>query len=104
MHAQQRSYTQRNHQDLWDKFWKDKDGNVVIFQMPNFILITWVVLTIISLFVPRGHVQETIWWASTITLAVWSLVEMLKGVNYFRRTLGLVVLLITIASAFGLGR
>lgn len=106
MHAQQRPYIQARHsqQDWWDKIWKDKRGNVVIFQKPNILLIAWAVLTVISLFVPRGSTQENIWWISVAALGLWSLLELFRGVNYFRRALGAIVLLITVASMFGVGR
>jgi hypothetical protein len=106
MHVQQRSYahSRRDHQDLWDKFWKDKHGRVVIFQVPNILLIGWAVLTVVSLFVPRGQTQETVWWLSVALLGVWSLLEISKGVNYFRKSLGVAVLLLVVASIFGVGR
>jgi hypothetical protein len=104
MHVQQRTYSRRSEHDLWDKIWKDKHGKVVIFQMPNILLVGWAVLTIISLFVPRGQAQETFWWLSVATLGVWSLLEIWKGVNYFRKALGLVVLFMVVASIFGVGR
>jgi hypothetical protein len=97
-------HSNRSQQSLWDKIWRDRNGHVVIFQMPNVWLIAWAVLSVISLFVPRGGTQNVIWWISNIVLAVWALLELLKGVNYFRRGLGLVVLIATIMSAFGVGR
>jgi hypothetical protein len=93
----------RRQYDLWDKFWRDKKGNVVIFQWPNALLIAWAVLSVLSLIVSRGHTQQLIWWVGNITLAVWALVELIWGVNYFRKALGLVVLLLSVASALNLG-
>jgi hypothetical protein len=89
---------------LWDKFWRDKHGDVVIFQMPNVLLYLWAGLSLVSMFTPRGKVSDGFWWASMASLAIWSLLEIFKGVNYFRRVLGLVVLGFTVAAAFGLGR
>lgn len=97
---------QRQHryesQDWWDKFWKDKDGNVVIYSRPNALLIAWVVLTLASLFAPRGMFEAIFWWASLAVLTAWSLLEIFKGVNYFRRTLGALVLIMVILAAFKL--
>jgi hypothetical protein len=90
--------------NLWDKFWYDSRGKVVVFQWPNIWLIGWVVLAFLSMVVPRGKSSDIFWWASTAVLAFWALLEIFKGVNYFRRLLGAAVLLLTIASAFNIGR
>lgn len=89
-------------QDLWDKFWKDKDGNVVVYQRPNIWLIGWVVLTLISLFL-NGTVSNYFWWAALVSLTVWSLLEIFQGVNYLRRLLGVIVLVLTIMAALKAG-
>jgi hypothetical protein len=94
----------RGRDSVWDKIWRDKHGDIVIYQHPNVWLIGWAILACISLFVPRGTNQEVFWWLSNIVLAIWALLEIFKGVNYFRRGLGLFVLLVTIAGAFGVGR
>lgn len=85
--------------DLWDKFWKDKNGNVVVYQHPNALLIGWVVLALISLFV-SAKLADVLWNASLGVLAIWSGLEIWKGVNYFRRSLGVIVLLLVVLAAF----
>lgn len=85
--------------DLWDKFWKDKNGNVVVYQHPNVFLIGWVVLALGSLFV-SSKLADTLWQLSLAVLAVWALLEIVKGVNYFRRLLGAFVLLLVILATF----
>lgn len=90
--------------DLWDKIWRDKHGKVVIYQNPNWALIGWAVVTFVSLIVPRGTAQEVLLHISQGLLAIWSLLEIFKGVNYFRRALGVLILAITIAGIFGVGR
>lgn len=89
-------------QDWWDKFWKDKDGQVVVYQRPNVFLIAWVVLTLISLFM-TGTVSNVLWWAALAVLAIWSLLEIFRGVNYLRRLLGVIVLLLIVAALFKVG-
>lgn len=89
-------------QDLWDKFWKDKHGRVVVWQMPNVFLIGWVVLTLASLFT-NGNLATGLWWAALAVLAIWSLLEIFKGVNYLRRLLGLIVLAVIVAAIFKVG-
>lgn len=82
-------------ENLWDRLWRDKKGRVVIWQRPNILLIGWAVLTTISLFVGR-KTGDMIAIAGDITLIAWAILELLKGVNYFRRLLGLAVLIFAV--------
>jgi hypothetical protein len=83
--------------EIWDKFWRDREGKVVIWQTPNAFLIGWAVLTTISLFL-SGKASDVFAFAAEANLVVWALLEIFKGVNYFRRALGLVVLIFAIMS------
>jgi len=95
--------SQRDRRDLWDKVWRDRHGHVVVFQMPNIWLIAWVILTLISLLSPSHNTANLFWWLSTGVLVIWALLEVFRGVNYFRRGLGLVILLMTVGASFGIG-
>lgn len=97
--VRQRTY---HHNDVWDKFWKDKHGNVVVYQHPNVFLIGWLVLTLASLFT-HDKLADVLWYVALAVLAVWSLLEIFKGVNYFRRSFGAVVLLMVIMALFKVG-
>lgn len=83
--------------NLWDKFWRDDEGNVVIWQFPNAWLIGWVVATFISLFF-NGRTADVLTTIGSVSLIVWSVLEVWRGADYFRRLLGLVVLVFSIAS------
>ena len=88
--------------DLWDKFWHNDDGEVVIFQWPNAWLIGWAVLTVLSL-MTSGHLSDAFSWAGNISLVVWSQLEIWHGADYFRRLLGLAVFIycvLTIIKSF----
>ena len=87
----------RDRRSLWDKFWKDKRGDVVVWQFPNALLLAWVITTIISLLF-NGTISNVFLWIAEASLILWSLLEIFKGVNYFRRLLGLVVLACAIAT------
>ena len=87
----------RQQQDLWDRIWRDREGHIVIWQWPNVWLIGWAVLTVISLLL-NGTPASVVSWIATVLLGIWSLLELTRGVNYFRRVLGLVVLIFVIAS------
>jgi hypothetical protein len=88
-------------QDLWDKFWKDKHGDVVVYQHPNAFVIAWLVLTLVSLFT-TGKVADIFWYVALAVLTVWALLEIFKGVNYLRRVFGGFVLLLIVVAAFRL--
>ncbi|HIK04436.1 MAG TPA: hypothetical protein IGS40_06930 [Trichormus sp. M33_DOE_039] len=83
---------------LIDKTFRDSDGNVVIAQMPNPPLIVWVVATLLSLVFTTGKINTVLDVVSTGSLFTWAWLELFQGVNYFRRSLGLVVLIGLIAS------
>jgi hypothetical protein len=87
----------RHQQDLWDRIWKDKNGHVVIWRTPNVALSGWAILTVLSLLV-SGRTADVLSWIGSVSLIIWSLLEVFKGDNYFRRALGLVVLIFSIAS------
>jgi len=86
----------RRH-DLWDKIWKDRTGHVVIYQRPNIWLIGWAVLTLMSLFL-LGQAANILSLLATIVLGIWALLEISRGANYFRRALGVVVMIFVIMS------
>jgi hypothetical protein len=77
---------------LWDRIWRDKYGDVVIWQTPNIWLVGWAAIIFISLFFRTGTVTDVMSWVATAFLSVWAILEIFRGVNYFRRLLGLIVL------------
>jgi hypothetical protein len=82
---------------LFDKTFKDDQGHIVIAQWPNAPLYAWIALKIASA-LTKGSTAKALTIASAVVLAVWALLELFKGVNYFRRALGLLVFIGTIAS------
>jgi hypothetical protein len=87
----------RDQRSLWDKIWRDRRGRIVLWQTPNPWLIGWLVLTFISLLF-TGRRADIFSWLGSVSLIVWSLLEVFKGVNYFRRALGLLVLVMSVMS------
>ena len=92
--------TQRS---LWDKIWRNAEGDVVVFQWPNIWLIVWAAANFVSIVSPTRGLSKTMWWIGTAMLIIWAALEILQGVNYFRRVLGSVVMLFSIASVLGAG-
>ena len=82
---------------IWDKTWKDRRGKVVMWQTPNAWLISWAGFTVVSLFL-NGHTADVFSWAASAALVIWSLLEIFRGINYYRRLLGIAVLAYAVAS------
>jgi len=66
-------------------------GKIVIAQFPNPALIVWIVATVAAL-PTTGTLHTLLGYAATLALVVWAGDELLRGVNPFRRLLGVAVL------------
>lgn len=83
---------------LFDKFFRDDNGNIVIAQPPNPPLLTWLVATVLKL-LPVGPTLAVLFDVVAFgALFTWAWMELFQGVNYFRRSLGFIVLAVAIAS------
>jgi hypothetical protein len=69
---------------------------VILWQTPNPALIGWAAAAILSYFI---HSQPLAWLATAL-LFTWAFMEAYQGVNYFRRLLGLIILLYIITQQF----
>ena len=83
-----------------DKTFRDSDGKIVIAQMPNLPLIVWIVTSILALIFTTGKINTVLDVVANGSLFTWAWLELFQGVNYFRRALGLFVLIGFIASKF----
>jgi hypothetical protein len=81
-----------------DNFFRDKNGEIVIGQPPNLPIIIWLAASLSQLVFKTGQVNLGLDILATGSLFVWSILELFQGVNYFRRTLGLIVLISLVAS------
>ncbi len=77
-----------------NKLLKVKNGNIVIGQKPNWPIILWFFLMLGGAVFNRGILTSL----SAMFLAIWAILELFEGVNYFRRLLGLTVLLYLVVS------
>jgi len=93
----QPSFGRRQRRNLWDRIWRDRHGEVVIFQWPNYWLMGWAIVTVLSL-MTTGTQSHVLSWIGIGLLAIWCLLEIARGVNYFRRIFGFIILLFVIAS------
>jgi hypothetical protein len=78
-----------------------KTGRIVIAQRPNPALLVFLVASVIQRFGhPHGRVRSVIGAVAVIALLWWAVDEMVRGVNPFRRLLGVVIGVITVAGNF----
>ena len=77
---------------LVDKTFRDNEGNIVIAQMPNLPLIVGIVTSLLTLVFTSGKINTLLDLVAYGSLFTWAWLELFQGVNYFRRALGLVVL------------
>jgi hypothetical protein len=83
---------------LFDKIFRDSNGNIVVGQMPNLPIIVWGVATLLKLIFTSSQINIVLDAVAFGSLFTWAWGELFQGVNYFRRTLGLIVLIGVIAS------
>jgi len=77
---------------LLDRTFRDHAGKIVIAQMPNLPLLVGLAATSLQLVLPSGDLKTGVDLVAFGALFTWAWQEMFEGVNYFRRALGLVVL------------
>ncbi|MDF5735976.1 MULTISPECIES: hypothetical protein [unclassified Nostoc] len=78
---------------LIDKTFRDSDGKIVLAQMPNLPLIVWIVTSILAQIFTTGKINTVLDLLANGSLFTWAWLELFQGVNYFRRALGLSVLI-----------
>ena len=77
---------------LFDKIFRDSNGNIVIAQPPNPPIIVWGVASLLQLIFTSGFINVGLDLIAFGSLFTWAWLELFQGVNYFRRILGFVVL------------
>jgi hypothetical protein len=83
---------------LFDRTFRDSDGNLVIAQMPNLPLLVWLAATVLKLLFTSGNLYTGLDALAFGSLFTWAWQELFQGVNYFRRTLGFIVLFSALAA------
>ncbi|MEH2168603.1 MAG: hypothetical protein V7K41_18495 [Nostoc sp.] len=82
---------------LIDKTFRDSNGKIVLGEMPNPPLILWIVASLLTLVFTTGKINTLLDILANGALFTWAWLELFQGVNYFRRALGLAVLIGLIA-------
>jgi hypothetical protein len=77
-------------------FLNRRTGHITVVQWPNISLSVFIVVSVAAhAFRPMGTTAIVARVLEDTAIVVWSIDELLRGVNPFRRTLGLVVLITT---------
>ena len=87
-----------NTATAFDKIFCDSEGEVVLAQPPNPPLILWFAASLLQLILTTGKIHTGLDAVAFGSLFTWAWLELFEGVNYFRRALGLFVLIAAIAS------
>ncbi len=75
----------------------DKSGKLTLFQLPNTPFIVWFA-TLVASSVTTGTANRVFEIVSFGALFTWCWLEIFNGDNYFRRVLGLVVMIVIISN------
>lgn len=81
---------------LFDKSFRDSDGRIVIAQRPNLTVFVWIAASLLGLIFTTGKINTGLNLVAFGSSFTWAWEELFQGVNYFRRTLGLCVLVAVI--------
>jgi hypothetical protein len=77
-------------------FLNRRTGHLTVVQWPNISLSVFVVVSVtLDVFRPKGGIESIARVLADVALFVWAIDELLRGVNPFRRILGLVVIVAT---------
>jgi hypothetical protein len=85
---------------FFDNFFRDRNGEIVIGQSPNIPILVWFAASLLQLAYKTGRINLGLDILATGSLFVWAILELFQGVNYFRRSLGAIVLVWLLISKF----
>jgi hypothetical protein len=83
---------------LFDRLFRDSNGEIVIAQAPNLPILIWLGATLLKLVVKTGQVKVALDLLAFSSLSYWSFLEISQGDSYFRRDLGIIVAIALITS------
>jgi len=82
------------------KFVSDKNGKVVIVKSPNLPLVGWFMCLAVAQFMAHGYLRTGLLNLSAAFIFLWAYLEITQGDSYFRRLLGLIVMVVVITLFF----
>jgi hypothetical protein len=73
--------------DWW--FRDRRTGKILVAHLPNLPILLWMATVVARWFVaPGSSAHALLEWAGSVTLGWWAIDELLRGVNPWRRALG----------------
>ncbi len=78
---------------LFDRVFRDSKGQIILAQMPNLPLIVWIISSLLKIIFTTGKINIGLDALAFGSLFTWAWEELFQGVNYFRRSLGLIVII-----------
>jgi hypothetical protein len=85
---------------LWNKFWYSPSGKLSLIELPNIPLLLAALCWIASILMKQSSFHHLFSELQFGFLFVWSWLEITKGESYFRKVLGLTVLILIIYNKF----
>jgi len=85
-----------NTSNRLERFFRDTNGNLAIWQWPNLPLIGWILFKLLSLVINSSNIRI---WSENLSMAflfTWAYLEITSGSSYFRRALGMLVMIMLI--------
>ncbi|MDB5165580.1 MAG: hypothetical protein JWM00_470 [Candidatus Saccharibacteria bacterium] len=84
------------------RFFTDSHGKLAIIQVPNSLLLTWLLVLAITMVMGDTNLKHNLEQLNRAVLFTWAYLEIIKGSSYFRRVLGAVVMVLLILSYFSI--
>jgi hypothetical protein len=84
--------------NFFDRLFRDGTGEIVAVQAPNIPILVWISATLLKFVVKDDRVKIGLDILAFSSLLYWSVMEITAGVTYFRRDLGVIVLITIITS------
>ena len=97
MYAERSSKLEIMETTLFDRTFRDSEGKIVLAQPPNPPILVWGAASLLQLIWTNGKIYAGLDLIAFGCLFTWAWQEVFQGVNYFRRAIGLVVLIGAIA-------
>jgi hypothetical protein len=86
---------------FFDQIFHDSTGKIALVQMPNLLILVWIGATLLKMVFTVDRINLLLDTVAFGALFAWAWQELFQGANYFRKGLGLLVLVGIILSGIG---